>query len=100
MYLLISIRKSIPTKIRQLILCISNYKGSVDGFALELTFAKQLYRHFLWDKLVPATKPRPESGPGSTRDPSWGHPRCGLGAVGAVLEPFCGHLSPNIDKVS
>ena len=36
----------------------------------------------------------------TTRDPSWGHPRCGLGAVGAVLEPFCGHLSPKIDKVS
>ena len=30
----------------------------------------------------------------------WGYPRCGLGAVGAVLEPFCGHLSPKIDKVS
>ena len=36
----------------------------------------------------------------TTRDPSWGHPRCGLGAVGAVLEPFCGHLSLEIDKVS
>ena len=36
----------------------------------------------------------------ATRDPSWGHPRCGLGAVGAVLEPFRGHLSPKIDKVS
>ena len=29
---------------------------------------------------------------GPTRDPSWGHPRCGLGAVGAVLEPFRGHF--------
>ena len=37
---------------------------------------------------------------GATQDPSWGHPRCGLGAVGAVLEPFLGRLSPKIDKVS
>ena len=29
----------------------------------------------------------------------WGYPRCGLGAVGAVLEPFCGHLSPKLDRV-
>ena len=35
----------------------------------------------------------------ATEGPLWGHPRCGLGAVGAVLEPFCGHLSPKIDKV-
>ena len=35
----------------------------------------------------------------STKGPLWGYPRCGLGAVGAVLEPFCGHLSPKIDKV-
>ena len=34
-----------------------------------------------------------------TEGPLWGHSRCGLGAVGAVLEPFCGHLSPKIDKV-
>ena len=36
----------------------------------------------------------------ATKDPMWGYPRCGLGAVGAVLEPFCGHLSPKNDKVS
>ena len=36
----------------------------------------------------------------STKGPMWGYPRCGLGAVGAVLEPFCGHLSPKLDKVS
>ena len=35
-----------------------------------------------------------------TKGPMWGYPRCGLGAVGAVLEPFCGHLSPKNDKVS
>ena len=29
-----------------------------------------------------------------------GIPRCGLGAVGAVLEPFRGHFSPKIDMVS
>ena len=38
-------------------------------------------------------------GVGSTKGPMWGYPRCGLGAVGAVLEPFCGHLSPKLDKV-
>ena len=41
-----------------------------------------------------------ESSPVTTEGSSWGHPRCGLGAIGAVLEPFCGHLSPKIDKVS
>ena len=35
-----------------------------------------------------------------TKGPMWGYPRCGLGAVGAVLEPFCGHLSPKLDQVS
>ena len=35
-----------------------------------------------------------------TEGPMWGYPRCGLGAVGAILEPFCGHLSPKNDKVS
>ena len=28
------------------------------------------------------------------------HPRVVLGAIGSFLEPFCGHLSPKIDKVS
>ena len=37
--------------------------------------------------------------PNTTKGPMWGYPRCGLGAVGAVLEPFCGHLSPKLDKV-
>ena len=35
-----------------------------------------------------------------TRGPSWGHSRFVLGAIGSFLEPFCGHLSPKIDKVS
>ena len=30
----------------------------------------------------------------------WGYPRFVLGAIGSFLEPFCGHLSPKIDKVS
>ena len=34
------LQRSIPTQIRQLILCISNIKGLVDGFVGELTFAK------------------------------------------------------------
>ena len=29
----------------------------------------------------------------------WGHSRFVLGAIGSFLEPFCGHLSPKIDKV-
>ena len=28
---------------------ISNDKGYVDGFMQELTFAKRLYKHFLWN---------------------------------------------------
>ena len=34
-----------------------------------------------------------------TEGPSWGYPRGGLGALGAVLEPFCGYLSPKVDKI-
>ena len=36
----------------------------------------------------------------STEGPSWGHSRVVLGAIGSFLEPFCGYLSPKIDKVS
>ena len=32
--------------------------------------------------------------------PMWGHPMPVLGALSPFLEPFCGHLSPKIDKVS
>jgi hypothetical protein len=35
----------------------------------------------------------------TTEGLSWGYPRCGLGALGAVLEPFCGHLSPKVYKI-
>ena len=35
----------------------------------------------------------------ATRDPSWGHSSVVLGAIVSFLEPFCGNLSPNIDKV-
>ena len=34
------------------------------------------------------------------RGPSWGHPNVVLGAILSFFEPFCGHLSPKIDKVS
>jgi hypothetical protein len=37
--------------------------------------------------------------PVTTRGPSWGHSRFVPGAIGPLLEPFCGHLSPKIDKV-
>ena len=30
----------------------------------------------------------------------WGYPKLVLGAVCSFLEPFCGRLSPKIDKVS
>ena len=36
----------------------------------------------------------------STEGPSWGHSKVVLGAIRSFLEPFCGHLSPKIDKVS
>ena len=35
-----------------------------------------------------------------TEDPMWGYPVFVLGAVCSFLEPFRGHLSPNIDNVS
>ena len=41
------LQMSIPAQIRQRVLYISNDKGLVDEFARELTFAKQLYKHFL-----------------------------------------------------
>ena len=36
----------------------------------------------------------------TTKGPMWGYPRPVLGAVDPLLEPFRGHLSPNIDNVS
>ena len=30
----------------------------------------------------------------------WGHPVFVFGAISSLLEPFRGHLSPKIDKVS
>jgi len=44
------LQKSILVRIRQLILHYYSYKGSVDGFVQELTLAKQLCQHLLWDK--------------------------------------------------
>ena len=35
----------------------------------------------------------------STEGPLWGHPRPVLGATDPYLEPFCGHLSPKVDKI-
>ena len=37
--------------------------------------------------------------PSATKGPMWGHPMLVLGALCSFLEPFCGHLSPKIDKV-
>ena len=36
----------------------------------------------------------------TTKGPMWGHSRFVLGAIGSFLEPFRGHLSPNIDNAS
>ena len=36
---------------------------------------------------------------GSTEGPWWGYPMLILGAVCSFLEPFCGHLSPKVDKI-
>jgi hypothetical protein len=36
----------------------------------------------------------------TTEGPLWGHPMPVLGALSPLLEPFYGHLSPKIDKVS
>ena len=41
-----------------------------------------------------------ECAPGGHANPSWGHLNVVLGAILSFLEPFCGHLSPEIDKVS
>ena len=38
--------------------------------------------------------------PASTKGPMWGYPVFVLGAISSFLEPFRGHLSPKIDKVS
>ena len=43
--------KSIPAQIRQLILHVSNRKGSVDEFVGELTSAKRLKKHFVREKV-------------------------------------------------
>ena len=36
----------------------------------------------------------------TTQSPMWGYPVFVLGAVCSFLEPFRGHLSPNIDNIS
>ena len=36
----------------------------------------------------------------AARGPSWGHLKVVLGAIRPFLVPFCGHISPKIDKVS
>ena len=88
------LQKLIPAQIRHLILYISNTRlgvladtirrrGGSSGSATccSLSSAETF-------KLPPPTN-----------GPWWGHSRCGLGAVGAVLEPFCGRLSPKVDEI-
>ena len=43
----LALQKSIPTRIRQLILYISNSKGSVDEFERDSTSAKRPLKHFV-----------------------------------------------------
>ena len=55
--------------------------------------------HLPWSRrghLLPASR---GSGTHATKDPMWGYPVFVLGAIGSFLEPFCGYLSPKIDKV-
>ena len=40
-------KKSIPAQIRELIIYVSNNKGYVDEFVLELTFSTRLHEHLL-----------------------------------------------------
>jgi hypothetical protein len=47
---LVFFAKSVPAQIRQFILDFSQLTGSVDEFEGQLTFAKWLCKHFLWDK--------------------------------------------------
>ena len=50
------VQKSIQTQIRQLILYISRSTEQFDGFVRELTFAKRLCEHSLWDKNATPSK--------------------------------------------
>ena len=40
------------------------------------------------------------SGRCSTEGPSWRDPKPVLGALSPFLEPFCGYLSPRVDKIN
>jgi len=63
----IVLQKSISTQIRQLIFCISNNEGQVDGFVGELILAKRLYTYFLLDENPqPGARPRGAPGRSST----------------------------------
>ena len=61
------LQKSIPARIRQLILYISNNEGKVEVFVGELSFAKRPYKNFLWDKAVGREKMAALHGKGRTR---------------------------------
>jgi hypothetical protein len=34
-----------------------------------------------------------------SKGPMWGYPRLVVGALGSLLEPFCGHVLPKVDKL-
>ena len=76
----VGLQKSIPAQIRQLILCISNDKGSVDGFDRESTFAKRsnIFCEIRWhalDKTARNPKPRTPSSKPQTPNPINPEPR-------------------------
>ena len=50
-FLIVVLRKSIPTQIRRLILQSSNGKGQIDGFVRKSTSARRLWKHFVLDKV-------------------------------------------------
>ena len=53
-------KSQLPAQIRHLIFYVGNNKEQVDGFTRQLTFAKQLYEHFLRDQ-------HPGDNPGANR---------------------------------
>ena len=84
------------------------------GYPHEGPFVGQLFfrgvrcRRWLFDNRMPISRSPTACGESSeipvyvdtTRGPSWGHHSVVLGAIMSFLEPFCGYLSPKIEKVS
>ena len=88
------VRHSMPCSGLDCLICAGSTKGAWHCIYVYIVIIWHISSHgtgCIWN---------PQDGYHSTKGPMWGYSRCGLGAVGAVLEPFCGHLSPKLDKVS